>query len=255
MASKVQQEQINVQKTIQGKSNMKPAQTKTAVKSKKSIRSLNDNSINKNAEAINYGKNGESNSSNKNILVRIFTKKVINIISILIVISAVASLFVFDVVGIRTHTLKFANKIIDDTEKENAYKQQIKGLNALVKEQSNIITKKNQQIQSINNQLNQKDTDISNKQQQIDQAQMAVQQAQLQAKSNQQAQVSSDKNIDDIVKIYAKMDADKAAAVLTTLKDSTLRMNIIKKLNKDQAAAILAAMDAKVAAEITNELK
>ncbi|MBZ4666238.1 hypothetical protein [Mahella sp.] len=163
---------------------------------------------------------------------------------IFILLAVFEAAIIFNIAGIREmiSTVPFIGPVINGPELE---------AKAAIEEQTAALNKKDADLKAKETLLANKEAELEKRQKTVDdkEKQLAQKEQELAAK---EAELNSRQMaIADMAKMYESMDAKQAAAILSAVDNDGLIIDILKGMKEDKAAAILAQMESKRAAELT----
>lgn len=157
--------------------------------------------------------------------------KVIFIIIMCIILSALVACFYLDVGGVRTKTAKFI------APKKSEIEQM-----AETEENQKLFDLQQEQIAQKKQELDDKEAELAKRDAELTQAEQDMQ-AKANTVEGREKQINStEQNIKNVARIYEEMDADVAAKILMSYEDKNEVARIMKMISDQQAAEILSAM-------------
>lgn len=165
--------------------------------------------------------------------------------------AAAVIFFVFDVGNIRTRFIASTTGTISTTASIDAAKAQLDQDRELLNVEKNKLENEKELLKQKEAELQQREDELNRLQQELD---LRWQESYVGLEDGgSQTPQPTGTSIEDIVKIYAKMDAKDAAKSLAPLALAD-KVKIIRSMKKDKAAEILAQMDPRQSSSIIEEM-
>jgi flagellar motility protein MotE (MotC chaperone) len=167
---------------------------------------------------------------------------------ILTIIMIISLSFLLDIAGFKSKVMNLIYSPAKKQEKGESHEE------LQLKRQLKQLENEKAQLKNIEEQLNTLKFQLEAKQKELEQWDLELQHKEKEIDELKDTLSQQYSDIENIAKIYEKMDSEQAAGILSEMSDTDLLIQILKNVSKEKGAEILSLMDAKKAADITNKM-
>lgn len=170
------------------------------------------------------------------------------LIAVFFLLSVLEAAIIFNIGGLRDLVAKvpYIGPVIKDPELK---------AKADIEQQMIEINKKDAALKNKEEALNNREADLIKREKAVQDKETQLSQKENDLAAREAEINSKQAALDDMVKMYENMDDKQAAAIFSKLDDNGLIIDILIRMKKDKAAAILGQMDPAKAAELTKAMK
>lgn len=173
-------------------------------------------------------------------------KSVIIFILVAIVIASLAFIYLLNIGGIKTNTVKLLNSIF----KKSADREVMREIET--QKTMEQIQLEKEKISYAQTKLNEAKLEIDTKQKELEDRETELLEREKEIDQLEEQLSRKVEDIKNVSKLYEQMDAERAAEILMEIENMDTIIAILKNIKKENTAEILENMDPKTAANITN---